>query len=61
MLQYQSVLPFTVMGLYINLLAIDYPKVPSDKCRFTLNILAIYTKALVYTANELEFYVKHSD
>jgi len=41
MLQIHSLLPVTVMGLNINPLAIDHPKVTSYKIRFTWSIIAI--------------------
>ena len=42
----QGQLLLSVMGLDINLLAIDYPKVSTDKGRFTDGISAILAKAL---------------
>ena len=49
----QLLLP--VMGLYINLLAVDYPKVASDKRRCTSSIFAIFAKALINTKRNLDF------
>jgi hypothetical protein len=43
------------MGLDINLLAIDYPKVSTDKGRFTDGISAILAKALVNADFKCEF------
>ena len=54
----QLLLP--VMGLYIDLLAVDYPEVASDKRRFTSSIFAILAKALINANGYLEFYFTHS-
>ena len=54
MLQYQSVLPFTVMGLYVNLLAVNHSEVASDKKLFTGSILALFAKALISTAINID-------
>ena len=49
----QLLLP--VMGLYINLLAVDYPKVASNKRRCMSSIFAIFAKALIKTDRKLDF------
>lgn len=54
----QLLLP--VMGLYIDLLTIDHPKVASDKRRGMSSIFAILTKALINANGYLEFYFTHS-
>lgn len=48
MLQDYALLPFTVMGLYVNLLAVNHSEVASDKKMFTGSILALFAKALYY-------------
>ncbi len=55
-----ALLPFTVMGLYIYLLAIDYPEMTSDKRWFTESILAILAKALNYAIDSEILNYKHS-
>ena len=49
---------FTVMSLYINLLAVDHPEVSSDKRGFLSCIFAIFTKALINA--DLEFNVNYN-
>ena len=49
----------SVMGLYINLLAVDYPKVASDKRKCTSSIFAILAKALINTDRKLDFKFSH--
>ena len=53
----QLLLP--VMGLYINLPAVGYPKVASDKRRCTSSIFAILAKALINTDRKLDFKFSH--
>lgn len=45
----------TVMSLYIDLLAVDYSEVASDKGRRTSGIIAILAKALVNTDRKKDF------
>lgn len=47
----------TVMGLDINLPAVDHPEVASDKRRCTSSIIAILAKALINTKRNLD--LKH--
>jgi len=45
----------TVMSLYIDLLAVDYSEVASDKGRCSSGIIAILAKALINTNGNLDF------
>ena len=54
MLQDYALLPFTVMGLYVNLLAVNHSEVASDKKLFTGSILALFAKALISTAINID-------
>ncbi len=49
-----ALLPFTVMGLYVNLLAVNHSEVASDKKLFTGSILALFAKALISTAINID-------
>lgn len=51
----QGQLLITVMGLNIDLLAVDYSEVASDKGRCTSGIIAILAKALSYAKMKCEF------
>ncbi len=55
-----ALLSFTVMGLYVNLLVVDHPKMTSDKRWFTGSILAILAKALNYAIDSEILNYKHS-
>ena len=51
----QGQLLITVMGLNIDLLAVDYSEVASDKGRCTSGIIAILAKALINTDRKMDF------
>ena len=59
MLHTYSLLPVAVMGLNINPLTIDHPKVTSYKIRFTWSIIAILAKALFSAAININFDFNH--
>lgn len=56
----QGQLLVTVMSLNIDLLAVDYSEVASDKGRRTSGIIAILAKALIYAYRKMDFYLIHS-
>lgn len=51
----QGQLLITVMSLNIDLLAVDYSEVASDKGRCTSGIIAILAKALINTDRKMDF------
>lgn len=56
----QGQLLITVMSLNIDLFAVDYSEVASDKGRCTSGIIAILAKALINAYDYLEFNTVHN-